>query len=644
MFLLECLGVMAAVFWVSALVAHGVMTSPAERALGPAVRAGFGFVFTLVFFCAAWQLASIGQAWILGGVLLGAYVLATRGAREGPAGFWREYRIAFALYAALALLFFLPLIISWTFGPFTEGGGDVSIYADTARFLTDRGLTEFGLPSRSPDDLRANFAELLAQGKGAREGGDSPYMNPPFAEYPAFRILITRTMSAFLYTPYAVYGFLGGSTNYNVYYGLQAFVYAALLLAVWRFFRDYGKRMAIGATLLVGASHSLVSIFYNTYSAHGIAMMICALTLAALAAVRLFTWAGLRTYGIALMAVWICYIHYLSVLAPIVALACAPWTRAALAATPPIARSRPRWAGIIAAAVFLVLFGFLAWAGANKSWEMAQVLLEASVHGAVGQKQLYLTYMGNPVPAFGWHWLAFFFGFLSQQHYHPFAIEVPIVMHAVRAGVVIGVIALLLSLAAAVRAVRRRPMDARQKLDVSIVAVAVLVTALHLALVRTSLYTQAKGAQNVLLCVYFAMLLPVMLWRDAGARSLRRALVVALIAFGVALAVPRAVLLVRLAAGFDRTAILEPSFFSEVERIRAADPDAFILFEPRISADLYTSTQAFYGTRMLQTRHLVLQRSIRVTLTDYDRKIATVPEFITPANLPHLWLLTSTRH
>ena len=261
MFLIECLGVLAAVFWVSALVAHVVMGSAAERALGPAVRAAFGFVFSLVFFCAAWQLMSIPQAWALGAALLCAYGVATRGVRPDIAAFWREYHVAFGLYVGVSLLFFLPLLLAWTFGPFTEGGGDVSIYADTARFLTDRGLTEFGLPSRGWDDFRANFSELIAHGTGSRAGGDSPYMNPPFAEYPAFRILITRTMSAFLYTPYAMYGFLGGATNYTVYYGLQSFVYACLLLAAWHFFRAYSRPMAMGALVLVAGSHSLVSIF-----------------------------------------------------------------------------------------------------------------------------------------------------------------------------------------------------------------------------------------------------------------------------------------------------------------------------------------------------------------------------------------------
>ena len=643
MFLIHCLGVMAAVFWMSALVAHVAMTSAAERALGPAVRAGFGFVITLCYFCAAWQFASIGQAWIVAAVLLAAYAWATPDRRGSPAEFWREYRAAFALFVVLAFAFFLPLILAWTFGPFTEGGGDVSIYADTARYLTDRGLTEFGLPSRGWDDLRANVIEAFSHGP-RRE--DSPYMNPPYPEYPALRLIASGTTSAFLYTPYAMYGFLRGATNYPVYYGLQSFVYAALILAVWRFFRHYGSRMALGAALFVAASHSLVSIFYNTYSAHGIALMTCALVLAALPAVRLFSWAGLRSYGTALVTIGICYVHYLSVIGPLVALACAPWTRSEGIAAP-VSRAKPRWPALIAAAVFLGLFGVVAWAGAAKSVEIAMVLLKTSLAETGSQGEVYFKYLGSPLPAFGWRWLALLFGFISQQHMEPLAAEAPWVMLPVQLGVAAALAAVALGAWVSARAIAAGMTGARARLDVSILVVSVIVIAAHLFLVRTALYTQAKGAQNVLLCVYFAMLLPLALQRTqapgGSAPGARKALVAVLVAFACLLAVPRLAFVVRLAAGFDRTSILEPDFFAEVERIRAADRDAFVLFEPRISADLYTSTQAFYGMRMMQTRHLVHQRSVHISGAYYERQVAGVAEFIAPGDIPHLWLLAADR-
>lgn len=606
MFLLHCLAIFTAVYWMSALVAEIVLRSAPERALAPGVRAGFGFVITLAWFSAAWQFVPIPWAWAGGVALLALH--AASGERPSLAA-WRPHARAYAVFLGIAAVFFLPMLVSWTFGPFTEGGGDISIYTDTAKYLVDHGLTERGLPS--PDLLSAN-------------------MNPPLADYSVYRILAAGTMSAYLYTPYAMLSFLGGATNYAVFHGVQCLAYAFLIAACWDFFARHGRTVALLGTGCVAASHALVSVFYNTYSAQAIALACCALLLAAIPRIRLVSWAGMKTYGCVLVLTWVTYVHYLGVLLPIV-----------LAALGPLARGgawRPRRLALASGAAFFALLGSLAVAGAMKSWEIARVLLAAAL--ASGAPGAVNPYMGESVPMFGAKWLGFAFGIVSQQHVWPLAYELGVVTLAMHIAIAAGIACIVLGFFATVVAAGSGALrDARR--DVAVYALSLLAIAAHLYLARTSLYNQAKGAQNVLLLVYAVMVLPVAFAaRIHGAW--RRALVAIVVVFAVLLLPARASFLLRFAGGFDRTSILEPSFYEEARRIRDTDPRALVLVEPRVSSDLYAANQPFFdGGRMLPTRHIVLKLSDPVA-GPYGRT-ATMPELIGEPDLPHLWMLRPVR-
>ena len=657
MFLLLCVGVVAAAFWISALLAAAFMTSAGERALAPGVRVGFGFMLSMVYFSGAWQVMSIGQAWALAIAMLAVFAwarfgLPRRGALAGAARHLRaEYGRTFGAFVAGALLFFGPFIAAQTLGPFTEGGGDVSIYADTAKYMADRGLTEFGLPSRDAADLAANVRELALQGGGPRPGADkSPLMNPPSAEYGPHRILVTRTMSPFLYTPFVAYSFLAGSTNYHVFYGLQCFVYVCLLAAVWGFFLRYGRRMALLGGALAALSHSLVSLFYNTYSAQGVALLASALVLAALAHVRLPGWAALRTYGSVLLITWITYVHYLSVVVPMACVAAIPagaalaGARDTIGATVARLSGWRRYATWIPAGAFALAFCTLAYAGTLKSFAIGKLLMGVALSRKETAPEM-LTYMGTPVPAFGTQWSAFLFGLVSQQHFSPFMREYAFFPELLRVGSIAAAACCIAGAVAMLRWAHARRGAWRPALqDAAIYAAALVTVAVHLYLVRTSLYTQAKGAQNILVLVFTMMLLPLALtWRDMPATRVTRVLLatmkVSLVAFIVVAVVVRGMFGYRLGFALDRAGILEPSFFAEAERIRRSDPEPLVLFEPRKSADLYTSNQSFFGARMLPTRELVLQRSRMVSPGRYEASRAMAVEFIERSDLPHVWTL-----
>ena len=614
MFLLHTLAAFTVAFWISAVVAQVVMRSPEEAGLSPAVRVGFGFFIALAYFSAAWQFVAIGYAWWAGLALLALYAAG----RPAPAAAWlaaiRDYARAYAFFLAGAALFFLPMLLAWTFGPFTEGGGDISIYADTAKYLVDRGLTESGLPSKD---------------------ASSPLMYPPQAEYAAYRVLAVGTLSRFLYAPYAMFSFLAGATNYAVFHGVQCLMYVLAVAGCWHFFARHGRRIAILATGFVLASHALVSVHYNTYSAQAISLASCALMLAAIPHVRLVSWAGLRTYGVILIVAWVSYVHYLAVLVPVALAALAPPRR--------MERASMRLPATVAAGAFVALLATLAWAAARDSWELASVLLNEALAAGAGMGSN--PYLGEPVPAWSAKWLGFAFGVVSQQHVSPLSSGIGVVDLAVRAALAAGIACVALGFVATARAASAGVFRGMRR-DLVVYALALLTIAVHLYLVRKSMYTQAKGAQNVLLLTYAAMALPLAFQARLGDarrfdRWTRRALFALAASFLVLLLVPRAAFMARFAGGFDRTSILEPSYFEEAKRVRDADPQALVLVEPRGSSDLYAASQSFFGARMLPTRHVVLKKP--------DPRggpygvAASLPEFIEAGDLAHLWTLRPER-
>ncbi|MEE3253568.1 MAG: hypothetical protein VX227_04780, partial [Nitrospinota bacterium] len=74
MFLLHTLFVFVVIYVSSALLAETIFTSKAERKLPTGVRVGLGYFLSLFYFVSAWLFLSIGQAWVLGLILLGLYV------------------------------------------------------------------------------------------------------------------------------------------------------------------------------------------------------------------------------------------------------------------------------------------------------------------------------------------------------------------------------------------------------------------------------------------------------------------------------------------------------------------------------------------------------------------------------------------
>jgi len=120
--------------------------------------------------------------------------------------------------------------------------------------------------------------------------------------------------------------------------------------------------------------------------------------------------------------------------------------------------------------------------------------------------------------------------------------------------------------------------------------------------------------------------------------------VLLLIAFSTFLWVPRLVYAYRIGHHKDRSTIIEPSFFSEAKRIKAADKNAFVLFEPRKSSDVYFPFQSFTGYRVIPTRHLILQAFTGDSDPTTGYAVHKIPSaFVKPLDIAHLWSLTAVK-
>jgi hypothetical protein len=663
MFLLSSLLVLTVAYWLCAVLSALVFTSRDEDAVPIPVRIGLGFILSITYFSAAWELMSIRQAWSLALLLIALRAASLRGRsraaswRELLKGFVRDHLRGYAMCAAAGLLFFAPLLISQKYGPFTEGGGDVSIYADTAKYLSDHRLTLKGAASDTVTDAVASLKQALdttidrhilniLAAKRYSEA-DRGRANPPDADSPVYRLLVLRSMSPFLYAPYGQFYFLATDTNYHVYYGIQAFIYGLLLASAWYLFGAFGLPSRLLFTGFVAFSHSLISIFYNTYSAQTISILISMLVLCVVPRIRLFSWAAFRAYAVPLVYLWISYVHYLSIVGPLVLVAAAAKRfrgRSPVLDESP-ERSRAPWrraSRVLALGIFGLLFGVLMVSGYQTSAILVKDLLESRMSIEPN------VFMGDRIAPFSIRWLSFMFGFISQQHLQPFAVETPWVLKVIDAGVWLGVAGLALGAVAVLKwwwSPRRHGVP-RDRLYLALYVVMATVIATHLYLAQAYVYTQAKGAQNILVLLFALLVLPLALLlgdREPGAKPAAFTIVlgVTLLSFAGTLAIPRMVYGIRMARSQDRVTILEPSYFAQARLIRQQDPGAFVLFEPRKSADLYMSNQSLAGGRIASTRHLALTRlNFEAKPPVGERIDASV--LIRQEDIPHLWTLSAS--
>jgi hypothetical protein len=672
MFLVNTLLVFIAIYSVSALLAETIFTSHTERKIPTAVRVGLGYFLSLFYFISAWLFLSIRQAWVVGFILLGLYVYgkASKGLLvlngDPVKALLKKHLKVLGIFLVSANLFFLPLHLAGHYGPFTEGGGDVSVYSDVAKRLTDFNLNAVGLEENaSLKDRFLYIKHLINKDYSEKYRAEGPnFINPPLANYQTNKVAFNLQLNPIQYTPCAQFAFLTDKINHPVFFALLAFLYTLILASAWGFFRQFGLIPAILAVLIMGGSNALVSAFYNMYLLQVLSITFLSLTLVVVPFIRLFSIPGLRVYGFGSTFIFLSYPHFFPIIAPLLVIASIPYFYKELEiseGSKPINKSR-LISNLCLHSPLIILFSF--------SLLEVYVGYKAAAHFITNLITGFLTndtnsYAGESVLEFSDQWWTFMFGLASQQHFLPLMTEHEdmkiLFMLGTRLGFLILAVSFLLVIISRIRPVSSQQQSRETWHYIVIYVALAIVIGIYSMMSQTTLYTQAKGAQYFLLCLYFVMLLPLaILYKSFGPFKLQphfpnnkknkkvffatAFLVCLLFIFSAFLWVPKVVYAYRIAHHMDRSTIVEPSFYSEAKRIKSEDKNAFVIFEPRTSADVYFPNQSFAGYKLIPTRHLILDEFFLGDRGGTGHRTYKLPsDFVKPADIPHLWSLVAVK-
>ena len=667
MFLIHTLGIFSAIYTLSAILTELIFTSEVERKLPTAVRIGFSYFLSLLYFYGTWACMSVRQAWTLGVLLLIVYVYGKFGSifkvfdRTQFKQLLKKHLRLLGVFLILANIFFLPLHWNQQYGPFTEGGGDIAVYSDTAKKMSDSHLSSLGFEEGASlkkrfDHIR-HMINLTYTDKYKSQ--PSEFTNPPNADYQVNTLAFNFAIHPVIYAPPSQFHFLSGKTNYPAYFAVLAFLYACLITSVAAFFRSFGWIPTIFAMLVFTGSHSHISSLYNHYLPQAMSVTILGLFLGAVLHVRLFSTTGLKTYIASISTCWLTnYNHFIPILLPLLTVASLYWFYPKSSTTNQNTNRNwlqgfcffMGWGSLI---IFALTAHTTAWGNALDFFNK----ITASLYATKGSN----AYLGNSLSIFSERWWAQTYGFLSIQHFYPFATESKLVQIVTPLGVTAGFMMLATGLVMVISS-KLKSTDSKENNKknwhlIGIYTAFFSTVILYTPVSLLSGYTQAKSAQYLLPCTYFVLLLPVVIFfgsdknfltyfrtnkRSGWKFFITSGYMIGLIIFTVALLIPRAVYLKKAGNQEDRVSILNPSYFSEVKRIVSQDDNAFVLFEPRNSSDVYFGNQPFSGYRVVPTRHLFLRKHYKSTEESMGIYAYVLPsEFIEPSDLSHLWSLTS---
>ena len=653
----------------AAVLAEVVFTSETERKLPTAVRIGFSYFLSLLYFYGAWVCMSIRQAWALGIILLIIYSYGKFGNifkafdRAQFKQLLNKHVKLLGVFLILANIFFLPLHWNQQYGPFTEGGGDITAYSDVAKRLDDFNLSAAGFEEGASLKKRIeHIKHMLSQTYTDDYQALPPeFTNPPNVDYQTNVYAFSFRLHLFG-TPFAQFHFLSGDTNYPTYFAVSAFLYACLIASVFGFFRSFGWVPAIIGVLLFTGSHSYVSSIYNHYLMQVMSILILVLFIGAVRHVKLFSITGLKTYITCISICWFSnYVHFIPILLPLMTVASLYWFYPKTLPDQKENKDKKSWqrrASICCGWGVLVFFALITHATALKN---ALQFIDLMISIQTMSDSNSYTYIILPV--FAEQWWTQIFGFLSIQHFYPFVLEDKIVQGVIALGLAFGFIVLAAGLTLVILS-KFKPCPIlpaeSNKTDwhtIAIYTALILTVILYTPFTQGGAYFQMKGFHYLLPCIYFIMLLPLVIYFRSdnnfllffrnGKKSDWKFItawcyIFPLIYFVLTLLIPRAVSLKRLGNQEDSAVIMHPSYFSEAKRVISEDDKAFVLFEPRKSSDIVFGNQPFSGYRLVSTQHLYIQRYDKSDHSSKGKYTDALPsEFIEPEDLSHLWSLTS---
>jgi len=635
----------SSVLFISSWLIQALFLNDNPIKLPAAFRLIAGYFLIQVFFSASFKFFSIQTSWILGIALLLVQLIRNKGLPKKSFSDFKSLGVGIFLSVNL---FFLPLHLAKTYGPFTEGGGDITIYADVAKFIVDHHLPVWGIDDTIEKWNSLKTLPIAQVGDSLKSLAtfDSKLGNPPQGNYASYRVAKVRRYTSAMFARVAQWSFMAARENYFIFFSLLGFEYSLLLACAFAVLSRYGKKTAYMGVGIVAASHGLISLAYNHYLQQGMSLLV-SMFLVGMITLKPAPFKG-AWFGIplAVILVFTGYPQYLSVIGPLLL----------LINLRDIKRNF-KYSLFSPLTLFTCLF-FLFWmislipeeasSTASVFDSSVGLLFHALGIGAKtlnSKEALTRLYFGNMVPLFSWNWLSFLFGQFSQQHLPPFVSTLPksILISQILCAFSGGLILIF-----SIYTIYSIKNDKASRPDLYLFFVSVFIFTTNQLVAQSSLYLQAKASQNLLVILLFClMLIPhgIMTSKKPQFRYLPLH-TLALIIFGLSLIFPRLYFLNRISKQLDRSSILGPNYFEAAHSIVGQDPLAFVLFEPRSSSDVYLGTQALFTVRSVPTRHLILDQAKGKEKENWapsphnDNMIAS--DFIKKEDVSHLWRLSAT--
>ena len=615
--LIEILFIFTGIYWISYLISLFVTASFDYKHLKLPLRITLGFIYFSFVNAIFFKIFSIQSSIILSiFLLLGiSFVKNKNFITDSITLLKKSFRSSsfyFIFYLLLMNVFILPMHIRGHYTGFTEKGGDITIYSDISKYLVEHKEPAFGLQD-GIDDLKAYFGPS-SPGDNYTDYRDVKRLDPPYAEYAAYRTIATKWYTASHFAVTAEWFFL--SNNHTlIFYAVLAFIYSSIICLFFVIVIDLGVSIAVLITFFLILSPSLISVFYNLYLLH-VFSMLCIIFCFSIILNGKFR--NINLHSDILVVFLFLSSSYFHVL-PIVAI---PYTVYIFSHAKDIKLSNLRLNHsfvvlqkfILSIILLIILVWFFIDVIGTSLWKFLSffdVFFKGS--GALDE-----AYMGKAVPIFSEKSFSFFSGLMTQDHYPPFFPNIDFLNIISKINFYSFSLLLLLSIVNFTRSIIKKMGLIKMMLFIFAIMFSIFFYAYS---AKGYLYTQSKAAQYNLLSVYLILILLNRQLIKSSFRAYVDKVLVFFLSFLfllqlVVFAIPRYFFLLSVSNSFNLSCVIEKSFYEKAKKI---DKDSFVLIESEKPGCIYFITQPFFGGKMLPTKHLSLNaRNIVLKNGVYD--------------------------
>ena len=613
--LLEIVFIFTGIYWISYFISLFITSSEDYKGIKIPLRITLGFIYFSFANAIFFKVFSIQLSVCLGILLLVgiSYIKNKNFIKDSFQYFKESYRhtiFYFLFYLFLLNVFILPMHIAGHYTAFTEKGGDITIYSDVSKLLIDKKEPAFGLEDgiedlisfiTKPSDMKNSMT--LFNFNGYR---DVKILDPPYAEYGAYRIAANRWYASSQLVLNSQWFFLSENSTF-LFYMVLAFIYSSTIALVFCFAFEKGMVVGILTVCLLFFSPSFISIFYNLYLMHVFSVMCIILSFSLIQKVN-FKSINIHS-DLFLVLLFLFSSYYMSVFIIIL-----PYFIFILSNAKDIhfydfsfKRGFNNAQKIILTTILLILLSWIFIDLLGTSLRKVISFIFQQLNETAEEKRFSKVFYGDAIPILSQKWFSFFSGLRSQDHYPPFIPSIPLIEKVSQINLISFFLLIILSFINFIRSIIRGRTSYQTIIYTSSIVFTII---LYAFISQNYLYMQSKSAQYNLIPLYFAIFL---LNKDSigieykflGDKIIQFILLILIVLQIILFSIPRYYFLRNVAYSMNLSCVMEESFYEQTKNI---DKDSFTLIELEKPGCIYFITQPFFGKKMVSTKHLALQK------------------------------------